>query len=106
MFAGDALDLLPEVAALAPAEATLVITTPGVLVHIPRERRARVIERARGLGRWLTIDDPATHEGWAAAVPAGWPGGFAVALDGEIDAAADPLGRWWEWRPGSGRPSS
>jgi hypothetical protein len=106
MFAGDALDLLPEVAALAPAEATLVVTTPGVLVHIPRERRAPVIERARGLGRWLTIDDPATHEGWSAAVPTGWPGGFAVALDGEIDAAADPLGRWWEWRPDSGRPSS
>ncbi|MFS0712299.1 DUF2332 domain-containing protein [Microbacterium sp. 2P01SA-2] len=106
LFAGDALDLLPEVAALAPAEATLVITTPGVLVHIPRERRARVIETARGLGRWLTIDDPATHDGWSNGAPTGWPHGFAVALDGEIDAAADPLGRWWEWRPGSVRPQS
>lgn len=106
LFAGDALDLLPEVAALAPAGATLVITTPGVLVHIPRERRSRVIERARSLGRWLTIDDPATHDAWSGGTPSGWRGGFAVALDGEIDAAADPLGRWWEWRPGSERPRS
>lgn len=103
LFAGDALDLLPDVAALAPADATLVITTPGVLVHIPRERRAQVIERARGLGRWLTIDDPGVHDGWAGEVGSDWRGGFAVALDGEIDAAADPLGRWWEWRPGSER---
>lgn len=106
LFAGDAYDLLPDVAALAPADATLVITTPGVLVHIPRERRAGVVTRARGLGRWLTIDEPATHDGWAGGAPSGWRDGFAVALDGEIDAAADPLGRWWEWRPGSERARS
>ncbi|WP_091503186.1 DUF2332 domain-containing protein [Microbacterium sp. cf332] len=101
LFAGDALSLLPEVAALAPADATLVITTPGVLVHIPREPRGQVIETARRLGRWLTIDAPATHDAWVGGGSADWPDGFAVALDGEIDAAADPLGRWWEWRPGA-----
>lgn len=98
---GDALALLPEVAREAPPGATLVVTTPGVLAHIPRAVRGEVIAAARAAGRWLTIDDPALHDGWRNGVPSGWREGFAVALDGEISAAADPLGRWWEWRPGS-----
>jgi len=98
---GDALALLPEVAGEAPPEATLVVTTPGVLAHIPRAIRGEVIAAARAAGRWLTIDDPALHDGWRGGIPTGWADGFAVALDGDISAAADPLGRWWEWRPGS-----
>lgn len=39
LFAGDAVDVLDAVAARAPEDATLVVTTPGVLVHVPRERR-------------------------------------------------------------------
>ncbi|WP_292831099.1 DUF2332 domain-containing protein [Microbacterium sp.] len=106
MVAGDAADLLAEVAASAPAEATLVIQTPGVLAHVPWSGRRRVIDRARAAGRWLTIDAPGLHDGWTAPIdPATWPGGFAVALDGQVEAAADPLGGWWsfrdasEWRP-------
>jgi hypothetical protein len=35
---------------------------------------------------------------WQPAVDAAsWPG-FVVALDGQVRAAADPLGRSWEWR--------
>ncbi|QLD10852.1 DUF2332 domain-containing protein [Microbacterium oleivorans] len=98
---GDALALLAEVAVQAPADATLVVSTPGVLAHIPRAIRGEVIAAARAAGRWLTIDDPALHDGWRGGIPIGWADGFAVALDGEITAAADPLGRWWEWRPGS-----
>lgn len=95
---GDAVDLLAEVAARAPKDATLVVQTPGVLVHIPRARRLLLIERVRSPARWLTIDPPGLHEGWNRPIdPAGWPG-FAVALDGDVSAAADPLGRWWEWR--------
>lgn len=99
LVAGDALDGIDALAALAPGDATLVITTPGVLVHIPRERRQALIARIRSLpARWITIDPPALHDAWQPSVDAdGWPG-FVVALDGEVRAAADPLGGWWEWR--------
>lgn len=93
LVAGDAVDRLASVAAQAPADATLVVTTPGVLAHIPWDGRRRVIAAARRAGRWVTIDDPGLHDGWNAAIEA-WPGGFAVALDGDVVAAADPLGAW------------
>ncbi|HWK78233.1 MULTISPECIES: DUF2332 domain-containing protein [unclassified Microbacterium] len=99
MTQGDALDLVAEVAASAPRHATLVITTPGVLAHIPRAARLALIDRVRALpARWITIDAPTLHEAWEPPVDAAaWPG-FVVALDGDVRASADPLGRWWEWR--------
>nr|WP_314844964.1 DUF2332 domain-containing protein [uncultured Microbacterium sp.] len=102
IIAGDASDRLEALAADAPADATLVVTTPGVLVHIPREPRTALVAAIRRLpARWVTIDPPALLDVWRPAISAQeWPG-FAVALDGEVRAAADPLGRWWEWRAGS-----
>ena len=47
--------------------------------------------------RWITIDPPGLLDVWEPAVDDSWPG-FVVALDGRVRAAADPLGRWWEWR--------
>ncbi|MFJ4999602.1 DUF2332 family protein [Microbacterium sp. NPDC088619] len=100
---GDALERIDALAAEAPRDATLVITTPGVLVHIPRESRTALIEHIRGLdARWVTIDPPSLLDVWQPPVAAeAWPG-FVVALDGDVRAAADPLGRWWEWRTGVG----
>lgn len=96
MIAGDAVELIPEALASAPAGATLVIQTPGVLAHIPWVGRRRVIDAARAAGRWITIDAPSLHDGWTTPIdPESWPGGFAVALDGVVEAAADPLGGWW-----------
>lgn len=99
LVAGDALAELAALAASAPADATLVITTPGVLVHIPREPRTALVAGIRSLpARWITIDPPALLDVWTPAVDAeDWPG-FVVALDGQVRAAADPLGRSWEWR--------
>lgn len=95
---GDAGDRLEAVAALAPADATLVVTTPGVLVHIPRAARKVLVERISALdARWITIDPPGLLDVWEPAVDDSWPG-FVVALDGRVRAAADPLGLWWEWR--------
>ena len=56
----------------------------------------------RGLdARWVTIDPPAVlGDVWQPAVVAEEWTGFVVALDGDVRAAADPLGRWWEWRTG------
>lgn len=101
LVAADAVDALAEVAGRAPRDATLVVTTPGVLAHIPRTRRAAVIAAARAAGTWITIDDPALHDGWRR-IPRPWPGGFALALDGEILAAVDPLGASVEWLPRNG----
>ena len=101
LIAADAVDGIRRLVELAPSDATLVVSTPGVLAHIPRARRGEVIAAARAAGRWLTIDDPGLHDGWVGFDPRSWHEGFAVALDGRVDAAADPLGRWWEWRRGS-----
>lgn len=96
---GDAGEQVADVAVSAPRDATLVITTPGVLAHVPRAARQRLIERVRALpARWITIDAPDLHDAWHPPVDAGAWRGFVVALDGRVRAAADPLGRWWEWR--------
>jgi hypothetical protein len=102
LVAGDALAEVGALARSAPAGATLVITTPGVLVHIPREPRTALVDSIRELpARWVTIDPPGLLDVWEPAVDAGsWPG-FVVALDGAVRAASDPLGRRWEWRTGA-----
>ncbi|WP_309104280.1 DUF2332 domain-containing protein [Microbacterium sp.] len=96
---GDALRMLSTLAGHAPDAATLVITTPGVLVHIPRAERLALVEEIRRLpARWVTIDPPGILDIWSPHVNAGAAQGFVVALDGRVRARADPLGRWWEWR--------
>ena len=99
LVAGDALERLDALVARAPVGATLVITTPGVLVHIPRAARSALVARIRELpARWVTIDPPGLLDVWEPPIDVEeWPG-FAVALDGRVRAAADPLGAWWEWR--------
>jgi hypothetical protein len=111
LVAGDAADvaLVRSVAARAPADATLVVTTPGVLPYVPRARRDALIAaltaapddphgiRAGGV-RWITLDQPGLHDAWESPLDRdAWPG-FALALDGRVLAAADPLGSWIDWR--------
>jgi hypothetical protein len=102
LIAGDAAEILGDVAAQAPADATLVVTTPGVLAHVPFAGRRRIIAAARAAGRWVTLDSPALHDGWNATVDTtNWPSdSFALALDGDVLAAVDPLGGFVEWRVG------
>lgn len=99
LVAGDAADveLVRAVAAQAPRGATLVVTTPGVLPYVPRARREALVGALSGdpAIRWITLDQPALHDAWRPPVEAAtWPGGFALALDGRVLAAADPLGSW------------
>ncbi|MFB7892309.1 DUF2332 family protein [Microbacterium sp. NPDC056044] len=106
LIAGDASDpeVLRAVAALAPAGATLVVTTPGVLPHIPRAGRERLLDAVRDLDAvWITIDPPALHDRWQPPVDAASWGGFVLGRDGRALAAVDPLGsfvRWRAWRTG------
>jgi hypothetical protein len=112
LVAGDAADVLGDLMARAPKEATLVVTTPGVLAHVPRAGRERIIDVARGADHWVTMDATGLHAATAGSWhPApdsrAWPNGtFALAFDGEVIAAVDPLGGivvpiadGWEWHP-------
>lgn len=111
LIAGDAADLLPDFAARVRREnpdATLVVTTPGVLAHVPWANRERIIAAARDAGRWITLDTPGLHRAWNPAIDAQtWPSeAFALALDGEVLAEADPLGGWIRWRAGRRNPDA
>ncbi len=101
LIAGDASDpaVLTDAAARAPRDATLIVTTPGVLPHIPFAGRQRLIGALRGLDAvWITIDPPGLHDAWDPPVdPATW-GGFVLGRDGAPLAAVDPLGAFVEWR--------
>ena len=101
LIAGDASDprTLRAAAALAPAGARLVVTTPGVLPHIPRAGRERLLDALRTLDAvWITIDPPGLHERWRPPVDAGSWGGFVLGRDGAPLAAVDPLGSFVHWR--------
>ena len=100
LVAGDGAESLPALAARAPRNATVVVTTPGVLAHVPRRHRADVISAARSAGRWVTLDAVTLHEAWNVT-PRVRDGGFALALDGEVLGSVDPLGAWVAWHPGS-----
>lgn len=100
LVAGDGAEALPALAARAPRDATLVVTTPGVLAHVPGAHRGAVMNAARAAGRWITLDAPALHDGWTHRVES-VRGGFSLALDGDVVAEADPLGAWVAWHPGS-----
>lgn len=101
LVAGDATDpaVLRSLAARAPEGATLVVTTPGVLPHIARSGRERLIATIRELDAvWITVDPPGLHE-WAHPLTdaAAWRG-FVLARGGEALAAVDPLGGFVHWR--------
>lgn len=90
---------LARLAARAPADATLVVTTPGVLPHIDRAGRARLVAAIRATGAvWISIDPPAMHlDGVEPVDAATGPGGFVLRRDGAVLARADPLGAWVVW---------
>ncbi|MET0304311.1 MAG: DUF2332 domain-containing protein [Microbacteriaceae bacterium] len=103
---GSDPDTVRAAAALAPEGATLVVTTPGVLPHIPRAGRERLIAAVRELDAvWISIDPPGLHDAWHPPVdPSTW-GGFVLGRDAVPLAAVDPLGAFVEWRAGD-RPAS
>jgi len=98
---GDALVELPEVAAAAPAEATLVVFHSAVLMYLSAEGRARFADTVRAIaaGRrtvWISNESPSLLPGTAASLPPrpDQQAVFALAVDGEAVALTHPHGRW------------
>ena len=93
--------VLESLAARAPAGATLVVTTPGVLPHIPRAGRERLFATLAALDAvWISIDPPGLHErGSRPSIPATW-GGFVLGRDGVAARGRRPARRV----PWSGAP--
>jgi hypothetical protein len=103
LIEGDASapGVLADAAARAPGGAALVITTPGVLPHIARAGRERLLAAIRELDAvWISIDPPGLHDAWHPRVDAARWGGFVLGRDGVPLAAVDPLGGSVEWRAG------
>ncbi len=75
---GDATDpaVLASMIGRAPRDATLVITTPGVLPYIPRADRDTLIAALTAAEAvWITIDPPTLHEAWHPSIDiSSWDG--------------------------------
>jgi hypothetical protein len=98
---GDATDgrALAALAERAPSGATLVITTPGVLPHIDRAGRGRLLAAIAATDAvWISIDPPGLGLDGVPPVAADEWGGFVLRRDGVALAAVDPLGAFVEWR--------
>ncbi|QKJ18827.1 DUF2332 domain-containing protein [Microbacterium hominis] len=103
IVAGDAAEpeTLRALIASAPAGIPTVVTTPGVLPHVPRAGRERIRATLRGADvTWVTIDPPALDAAWHPPLPIDAWGGFVLARDAAPLASVDPLGAFVEWRAG------
>lgn len=87
VIAGDALAALPDAAARAPRDLTLVVVSLGTLVYLAPEPRAAFPSAVRALGARLV-----TLEQSGIAEPTSLPGRFVLALDGVPIAEASPHG--------------
>ncbi|MCR2813527.1 DUF2332 domain-containing protein [Microbacterium sp. zg.Y1090] len=105
---GDLLETLPDVAASAPADATLVIFHSAVLLYLDQDERHRFVElvhhvRAARDGRvvWISNESSGTLPGVDARVPEGLDTDrrFVQSVDGMPVALAGQHGATYEVRP-------
>lgn len=99
---GDALADLASLAAEAPADATLVIISSGVLVYLVAEERLRFSELVRSLAaRWVSLEGRSALPVVTAALPARADptGRFVLALDEHPLAFTGPHGQSLDWFP-------
>lgn len=102
LVAADAIDGVAALAAHAPAEATLVVWSPAVLVYLSPDDRARFAALARGLpGHWLSLDGRRVIAGVGERAEESLPGDdgdFLLSRDGHPLAVVSPHGerieRW------------
>lgn len=102
LVAGDAVDGVAALAAHAPADATLVVWSPAVLVSLPPAERERFAATVGALpGHWLSLDGRRVLRAVGERADATLPGGdddFLLSLDGHPLAIVSPHGerieRW------------
>ncbi len=97
---GDLIELLPEVARLAPAGATLVVTQSAVLTTFTDARRAEFADVVRALpARWIAYDGATVLSSglFGPVPPMERPFTFFVADQGRVVARADGYGRTVDW---------
>ncbi len=98
MTAGDAVAAIRGAVARARAaapKATIVVSSPAVLVYLDPSDRAKFAQYCRRAKvRWISLDGRRVlPDIEAAADAAGIAGDFLLSLDGVPIASADPLGR-------------
>ena len=100
---GDATSALASLAAQAPADATLVVISSGVLVYLVRAEREAFVAAVRSLdARWLSLEAAGLFPDLAAQVTQATgldslDGRFALALDDRALALVGPHGQFVEW---------
>jgi hypothetical protein len=95
---GDLNDKVTELAAAAPADATLVIFHSAVLPYLDAESRASFVTTVRGLdARWIANEGPGVFP--VTAPPSPEPGRalFLLTLDGEPVAYSAGHGQSLHW---------
>lgn len=94
VVAGDLVELLPELAAQAPADATLVVMHSAVLAYVGAPGRRRFVEEVRALpGHWVSNEGAQVLDLPGTADASRSEGRFVVAVDGVPVALAQPHGR-------------
>jgi hypothetical protein len=102
---GDITDALAPLAARAPADATLVVISSGVLVYVERAERQRFARTVDALdARWLSLEGAGLIErvvdsiqGATDAAAGDLASRFALALDGRALAFVAPHGQRIDW---------
>lgn len=94
---GDLVERLGEVAAGAPAGATLVVFHSAVTAYLPRERREAFAEAVGALeGYWVSNEGWRSFPGWANAEPVRAED-FTLAVDGRVVAYTGAHGQSVRW---------
>jgi hypothetical protein len=96
---GDLVDLVVDVAATAPPDATLVIFHSAVLTYLPAERRRAFAElMSKRPWIWISNEGPGVVESLQVTTPLPTPNCFVVGMgSSEVRAFAHPHGSWIEW---------
>ncbi|GHC81344.1 hypothetical protein GCM10007079_21110 [Nocardiopsis terrae] len=98
LVSGDLLEVLPQVAAQAPAGATLVVFHSAVLAYLSAAERAR-FELLMGelRGHWVSNEGWRAFPEWEHARPS-VEGDFTLAVDGRVVAYTGEHGQSLTWR--------
>ncbi|MFT4123573.1 MAG: DUF2332 domain-containing protein [Microbacteriaceae bacterium] len=110
LVAGDLVDCLDDVAALAPAEATLVIMHTAVMPYVVRAERERLFARIRALAaergaRWIAAEGTPAFT-WLFPRAARSSTRFALVVDGALRGFAGAHGEYLELLPDAQLPGA